>query len=141
MKACCGLVENVERMPGAAAAELGGQFDSLGFAAGESCRWLAERQVAQTDVDQGCEDAANGFVILEEVDRIADAHCQDISNRPVSEPDGKRLAVEASTVAHGTGYFQIGQKIHRDAANALTFARFTSAPLGIEAEPAGRVTS
>ena len=47
-----GLVEDVERAAGLAAAEFAGQLDALGFAAGERGGGLAELDVAEADVDQ-----------------------------------------------------------------------------------------
>ena len=46
------LVEDVERVPRAGAAELGGELDALGFAAGERRRCLAEREIAEADVGE-----------------------------------------------------------------------------------------
>ena len=45
-----GLVEDVERAPGGDLAELAGELDPLGLAAGQRGRRLAELDVAQTHV-------------------------------------------------------------------------------------------
>ena len=123
------------------AAEFGGQLDPLRFAAGERRRRLAERQVAQPDVGERRHQPADRFVILEELDRLVDAHRQHVGDRFAAIANGERLPVEPCTVANGAGHFEVGQKVHGDPPHALPFALFAAAALGVEAEPADAVAA
>jgi hypothetical protein len=51
VQTCCRFIQNIQCFAGGAAAELGRQFDSLGFAAGQSRRRLAKAEKAQTNIN------------------------------------------------------------------------------------------
>src|SRR5205823_5140954 len=55
VQAGCRFIQNVERAPGLALGKFTGQFDALGFAAGERCGGLTEGNVAKADLDERCE--------------------------------------------------------------------------------------
>ena len=75
------LVEEVERPAGVGPGQLGGQLDALGLAAGERRRRLAEREVAEADVGQRLQDAADLRDVGEQLQRLADAHVQHVGDR------------------------------------------------------------
>ena len=75
------LVEQVERLAGVGPGQLGGQLHALGLAAGQRRRRLAERQVVEPDVAQRLQDAADLRDVVEQLERLADAHVQHVGDR------------------------------------------------------------
>ena len=68
------FVEEVERLAGVGPGELGGEFDALGFAAGERRGALAEREVVEADVAERLQDAADLRDVAEQFDGLAARH-------------------------------------------------------------------
>ena len=64
-----GLVEDVERAPGGALAELGRQLHPLRLATRQRGRGLAEAHVAEADVDQRLQVPGDGGLVGEELER------------------------------------------------------------------------
>ena len=122
-------------------AELGGELDALGLAAGERRARLAERQVAQPDVVQRLEARQDPGHGVEERPGLVDAHLQHVADRLPLEADLQRLAVEPLAAALLAGDVQVGQEVHRDPPMALALAGLAPAPLDVEAEPARPVAA
>ena len=57
------------------------------------------------------------------------------------EADGERLGIVAAPTADFAHHVDVGEKIHFDAAQAVTLARFAAAALYVEAESAGTITA
>ena len=131
----------IERPAGRGPAELGGELDALGFAAGERRARLAERQVSQPDVVQRIEPSQDPRHGVEERAALVDAHLQHVADRLPLEADFQRLTVEPLAAAFLAGDVQVGQEVHREPALAQALAGFAPAPLGVEAEPAGPVAA
>ena len=73
------LVEDVERLAGAAAAQFAGQLDALGLAAGEGRRGLAELDVVEADVVQRLQHRRGSSGTLREVlERLLHVHFQHV---------------------------------------------------------------
>ena len=85
------LVEDVEGLAGVHAAQLGGQLDALGLAAGERGRGLAERDVAQADLLQAAQQPGDGGKIGEELGGLVHAHLQHVGDGAAAVEDFQRL--------------------------------------------------
>ena len=68
-----GFVEDVERLAGRGLGEFGGELNALGFSTGEGRGGLAQGEVAQADVFERLEDAANLGDVFEQGQRLVDA--------------------------------------------------------------------
>ncbi|MBR0045065.1 MAG: hypothetical protein IJP56_09535 [Synergistaceae bacterium] len=75
-----GFVDDVEGFASGAAGEFGGEFDALGFAAGEGGGGLAELDVAEADLLEGFEFVVDGREVFEEVASFVDGHVEDFGN-------------------------------------------------------------
>ena len=74
------FVEQVERLAGAGPGQFGGELHALGLAAGQRRRRLAERHVAEADVVERLQDVANLRDVVEQFERLADAHVQHVGD-------------------------------------------------------------
>lgn len=74
------FVEEVERAARIAARKLGGEFDALGFAAGERGRGLAERDVRKADIHQDGGPIMDRRDVFEELVRFFNRQIQDVTN-------------------------------------------------------------
>ena len=106
------LVEHVQHAA-QAAADLAGQSNALGFAAGERRRRAAEREVVEADVDQEREpvfDFANQFAgdflfvgrelpLLHLRDQFAERRAADLVERAFAEADGGRIVAQSAAAA------------------------------------------
>ena len=135
------LVQDIERVAGGAAGEFGGQFDALGFAAGQRGRRLAQMDIAQADIVQGLQLVLDGGDIGEEFQRFFHGHIQDIGDRFAPVADVQRLPVIALAVADFAGDIDIRQELHFDLDDAVALAGFAAPALDIEGEAAGPVAA
>ncbi len=111
------LVEHVEHAD-EAAADLGGQADALGLAAGEGAGRAVQREVVQADVDQEAqplvdllEDALGDLLVAggqlqlaQEVRAVADGHRGDLGDGLAHDRDGEDDRLEARALAGGAGH-------------------------------------
>jgi hypothetical protein len=99
-----GLVQDVQRAPGVALAELERQLHALRLAAGQRGRALAQADVAQAHVEQGLQLAGDGGHGAEEGVRVLDRHLQHLGDVAALVQDLQRLAVVALAwqVSQGT---------------------------------------
>ncbi len=67
--------------PVATFAELGGELDALGLAAGERRRRLSEPHVSEADVVQGLHAPLDLGDVREELERLGDRHLQYVGDR------------------------------------------------------------
>src|SRR5581483_2478694 len=136
MEASCRFIENVQGPTRGATAQLAGQLDALGFAAGERRCRLAQLDVVQADVVQGLQHRPDARHVREMVQGLLHVHVEHVVNALALEADLQRFAVEAAAFADGTGHPDIGEEVHVEAIGAIAFARLTAAAGLVEAEAA-----
>ena len=135
------LVEDVERAAGVALRELERELHALRLAAGQRGRRLAERDVAEADVEQRRELARDRGHRLEERERLLDRHRQHFVDVLALVLDLERLAVVALAVADVAGHVDVGQEVHLDLDEAVALAGLAAAALDVEREAAGPVAA
>ena len=106
------FVEDVQHAA-EAAADLAGEADALGFAAGERGGGAAEREVVEADIDEEREavvDFADQFAgdflfvrgqlpLLDLRDQLAERRAADLVERAVAEADGGRVVAQPAAAA------------------------------------------
>ncbi len=148
------LVEHVERMQGFVGAagadqsfvhphlgQLGDELDPLRFAAGQSWRRLAEREVAKADILHQRERARDRRMRAEELDCFVDLHREDVARSLSAHLDAERFAIEAPPAAHVAQHLHVGQEVHLDRAQALAFARGAAAFAGVEGKTCAAIAA
>ncbi len=135
------LVEEVERRAGGALGELPRELDALRLAAGERRRRLAEVDVAETDREQGVEDAQDLRVGCEHLVRLHDRQVEHLGDRETLEVDLESLAVVAAAAALVAGHEDVGQEVHLDADLAGALAGLAAPAADVEGEAARRVAA
>ena len=117
-------------------AELGGQLDPLGFAAGQGRRRLAEPDVAEAHVDQGLQVPRDRRLRAKK----SSASSHDMSSTSAMVLPRKRdlqgVAVVAGAMADLAGHVDVGQEVHLDLDGAVTRTRLAPAATDVEREPA-----
>src|SRR5579863_8782415 len=83
------FVEDVEDFLVLAAREVRGEFETLGFAAGECCRGLTETQIAESDFVENAKFRSDFWHGGEERKRFADGHLKNVVNILAVEADLK----------------------------------------------------
>ena len=141
MEAGGGFIEDVERVAGGAPGEFLGEFDALGFAAGQGGGLLADLDVAEADFEQHGELFADGRHGLEEFDAVFDCHVQHVGDGFALEFHFQGFAVVAVAVADVAGDIDIGQEVHFDLDQAVARAGFAAPAFDVEAEAAGFVAA
>ena len=135
------LVEQVQRSPGVGPRQLGGQFHTLGFAAGKRVRRLAEPQIIEPHIAQRLQNAANLRNVLEQLQRLAARHFQHVGDRLAVKQHRQRFRIVAAAAADIALDPHVGQEVHLDAFLAVPFAGFAASAGGVEAEPPRRITA
>ena len=134
------LVEDVERLPGAAADEFLRQLDALRLAAGERGRRLAELDVVEAHVVQRLHHRANFRDVLEVFERLRDLHFQHVLDRLAAVLHLERFAVEPAALAHRALHPHVGEEVHCELVRTVPLARLAPPAGLVEAEPARLVT-
>ncbi len=124
-----GFVQQVERAPGGAPAELFGQLDALGFAARERGGGLAELQVAQAHVGQHLQARECGRHAFEQRQRLFDRQVKHLRDVVIAVLDLEYFAGEAPAAAGRAAHFHVGHKVHVDGQHAGAFTA-RAAPAG-----------
>ena len=135
------LVEHVDGAAGLPLLQLGGELDALRLAAGQRRRRLAEPDVAQADLDERLQVAADRRDRLEELGGLLDRHVEDLGDRLALEVHLERLAVVAGAVADLARDVDVGQEVHLDLDRAVAGARLAAAALDVEGEAARQVAA
>src|SRR5450759_3547808 len=135
------LVEDVQRAPGVALAELGGELDTLRLAAGKRGGALPEVDVVEADVVQGPQLDGDARLVLEERQRVLDGEVQHLADAQPAEAHVERLAVVALPLARLAGHVDVGKEVHFDLHEAVALARLTAPALHVEREAAGTVAT
>src|SRR5262249_37488935 len=134
------FVEDVESAAGVALGELARQLDPLRLAARQRRRRLAERDVAEADVLQRLQDAAQLAVVLEQAHRVGDGGLEDVGDSASLPVSPQRRVVVAPAAADLAGDVDVGQEVHLDLADAVPLAGLAAAAAHVEREAAGLVT-
>lgn len=127
-----GFVEDVERSAGVAFGEFQGEFDALGFAAGEGGGGLAEADVAETYVHQGLQFARYGGDGVEKFAGFFDRHVEDLADVFAFVLDFEGFAVVAFAVADFAGDVHVGQEVHFDFDYAVAWQASQRPPLTLK---------
>src|SRR3954469_15330495 len=130
------LVEDVEGPAGRPAGQLGRELHALGLATGEGRRWLAQVDVAETDVVQRLELGLDVRDRVEELERLRDRHLEHVGDGLALVVDLERLAVVALAATHLARDVDIGQELHLDLEDAVALAVLAATALDVEAETA-----
>ena len=129
-----GFVEHVEHAA-EAAADLAGEADALGFAAGERGGGAAEREIGEADVDQEREpildfahQLAGDFLfawrelpLFDLRDQLAERRAADVVERAVAEADGGGVVAEPAAAALAA--VDLADELLQEAAEARREAR------------------
>ena len=141
MEAGRGFVEQVQGAFVGGLGEMGGEFDALGFAAGEGGGGLAETEVAEADVGHGLKagEEAGGFG--EEAEGFADGELEDLVDVEALVADVEDGGFVACAAAVLADEFDIGEELHFDGDGAIALAGFAAAADDVEGEVAGGVAA
>ena len=134
-----GLVEDIDRPPCGAAAQLRCQLHPLGFAAGEGGGALPQLHVAKSHVHQGLHLVVKPGQVFKKRQRLVGGHLQHVGDGLSLVGHLQGLAVIALAVADLAGDVDVGQKVHLDLHQAVAAARLAPATLDVEGEPPGAV--
>ena len=89
------FVEDVQRPAGAALGQFRRQFDTLGFAAGQGRRRLAQADIAQTDLLEGLHLIDDARLVFKEIAGVVDGHVEDVGNGLALVFDFQRFPIVA----------------------------------------------
>src|SRR5262245_23896423 len=136
-----GLVEDVQRLARPFFDQLACQLDSLGFAAGERRRWLAQLDVVEPDVVQGLEHASDLGDIREMLESLLHVHVEHVTDGLSLESHVKRFATEPLALTNRARDPYVGEKVHFQAIRAVSNTSLAATPSDVEAEPPRRVAA
>ncbi len=114
-----------------------GEFDALGFAAGERGGGLAETDVAEADLVEDVE-LVDDLRVAGEVDEgFFDGHVEDVVDVFALVLDLEDGGFVAGSVALFAGKLDVGEELHLDGDGAVAFADIAAAAGDVEGEVAG----
>ena len=113
------FIKDVEGVSGWATAKLTGEFDALGFAAGERGTGLSKLHVVETDVADTGQHPMDFRMSLEEIDRLFDGEIKHVGDVASAITHFERLSVVATAFAGLALHKDIGEEVHLDPADAL----------------------
>src|SRR5205823_5076132 len=119
-------------------AQLAGELDALGFAAGENRRGMAELEVAEAKLVQDGDLAGDGRLVGEERDAVLDGQIEDLGDVLALVFDIERLLMVARSLAGRAQDLDVGheRELRRD--RTFAGALLATSPLDVEAEGRGR---
>src|SRR3569623_1143982 len=120
------LVEQVQRADGLDAGELARELHTLGLATGECRRRLAERDVAEADVDERVHDPRQLLVMLEQLRGFLDRGLEDLRDVLALVLDAQGGVVVAAALAHLARDEHVRQEVHLGLADAGAYACFAA---------------
>src|SRR5258708_3243892 len=135
------LVKDVERASGLAFREFAGQLDALRFATGKRGGGLAERDVAEADLDERGKFLLNLRNVVEKFQGVRRRQIQDITDGVPFVTHRERFGIVAAPAADFAHHINVREKIHFDAAQAVALAGFAAAAFDVETEAAGAVAA
>src|SRR5690606_23898462 len=141
MQAGGGLVQNVQRLAGAALGQFERELDPLRLAARQRGGALAQAYVRQAHVHQCFEFARDGGHGLEVVQRLLYGQVQHLADVAAAIAYVERFAVVAPAAADVAGHVHVGQEVHLYLDYAVALAGFAAPALDVEREAAGVVAA
>ena len=133
------FIQDIQRPPRRAFAELFRQFDALRLPARQRRRLLTHLDVAQAHTHQCIHFFADAGDRLEEALRVLDGHIQHVSDGLALELHLKRFAVIALAFAGFTFDIDIRQEVHLDLDHTVALTGLAAAALDVKAETPGLV--
>ena len=127
-----GFVEQVEGALVGGLGEMGGEFDALGFAAGEGGGGLAEAKVAEADVGHGLKAGEEAGRFGEESEGFADGQLEDFVDVEALVADVEDGGFVAGAAAVFADEFDIGEELHFDGDGAIALTGFAAAAGDVE---------
>lgn len=131
------FVEEEERAAVSPDGELLGEFQALGFAAGESVCGLAEAEVVEADVEQAFEAGLEFLLAAEETEGFERGEVEDFGNVAAAVLHVEHFAAIAAAAALGAAHEDVGHELHVHLQVARALACLAAAPGDVEAEVAG----
>ena len=134
------FVEEQQRSFGFGVGEMGGEFESLGFAAGEEAGRLSEPQVTESDILERLQRGGDFLVLgefFEEGECLGDGHFEDVVHRVSVEVDAEDVGLETFAAAGRADERHVAEELHFDALVAEAGAAFAASGVGVEAERGG----
>src|SRR6202021_210955 len=132
-----GLVCRAAVGDAACGCEVGGEFDALGFAAGERRGGLAETDVAEADLVEDVE-LVDDFGVAGEVDEgFFDGHVEDVVDALAFVLDVEYLGFVTCGVTFFARELDVGEELHFYGDGAVAFADVAAAAGDVEGEVAG----
>jgi hypothetical protein len=135
------LVQQIERVALGPALELGHQLQALRLAARERGRGLAQRQVAQADLDHDLQRPRDLGQLGEELERLLGGQGEDVRDRVPLEAHLERLGLEAVAAALLAGHGHGCQELQLDVLRARAAAGLAAPAGDVEREAPGRVAA
>ena len=136
-----GFVEDVERATRGASRELGRELHSLGLAARDRRRRLAEPDVAEANVNEGLQLRADIRDVRKDVEGLLDGHLEHVRDRAALVVDLQRFPVVAPALADLARDVDVGEELHLDLEDPLALAVLAAPAFHVEAEAARLVAA
>src|ERR1700733_13592183 len=131
----CGVVCRARR-DAAGGGEVRGEFDTLGFAAGECRGRLAETDVAEADFVEDVELVDDLRMAGEVYKGFFDGHVEDVVDALALVLDVEDLGFVTCAVTFFARELDVGEELHLDGDGAVTFADVTAAAGNVKGEVA-----
>ncbi len=135
------FVEEEECAAACCLREVAGEFEALGFAAGECRDWLAEFDVAEADGAERFDDTQDFFFAGEEFTGFVDGDVEDVGDRFAGDFDFENHVAIAAAVAVGAAEVDVAEELHFDVLETVAVAGGAPAFAAVEAERAGAVAA
>src|ERR1700730_17122401 len=134
MKSRGRLIQDIHGAARRPAGKLRGQFDALSFTTRKRRSRLSQAHISQTNIIQCLHLVGNRGNVREEGGGLLYSHIQHIGNAFAFVMDLQGFTIVAFTFTYFTWYINIGQEVHFDFHNTLTFTGFTNSPFDVEGE-------
>src|SRR6267154_44627 len=135
------FIKNVQGAAGLALGKLASEFNTLRFAAGESCGGLAERDVTEANFYESRELLLNLRNILVKLQRIRRGQIQNIADGMSFVAHRERFRIVAAPAADFAHHINVREKIHFDTAEAVSLAGFATTSFDVETEAARAIAA
>ena len=118
-------------------ADIAGEFETLGLAAGHGVDWLAQADISQAHIGQRLERRYHLFVIFEKLQGLVHRHGQNVVNAAPPVTDIQYVGFEALSFAIRTQNEHIGKKLHFHLFETFALAGFAASTGHIKGEVTG----
>src|SRR4029079_439117 len=114
--------------------QVGGEFDSLCFTAGQRCCRLAQTQITETDVVEYTQPVRDLRHFTKERDRFAHGHAEHLVHILAAITNVENLLLETRAFTFFAVQFHVGEELHLDCHGAVALTNLTTAARKIERE-------